>query len=90
MAEDDIKINAGMDDGDDTKTRKTVRLKPSAMTPASIKLPTPGAPIADPLTGRDTDTGNLEILEDTQTRRTPRPGKLWCCVLPPCPPPASR
>ena len=70
MAEDDIKINAGMDDGDDTKTRKTVRLKPSAMTPASIKLPTPGAPIADPLTGRDTDTGNLEILEDTQTRRT--------------------
>ncbi|WP_419645272.1 hypothetical protein [Victivallis vadensis] len=70
MAEDDIKINAGMDDGDDTKTRKTVRLKPSATTPASIKLPTPGAPIADPLTGRDTDTGNLEILEDTQTRRT--------------------
>lgn len=70
MAEDDIKINAGMDDGDDTKTRKTVRLKPSATTPASIKLPTPGIPIADPLTGRDTDTGNLEILEDTQTRRT--------------------
>ena len=64
-----------MADGDDTKTRKTVRLKPSAVGPGSIKLPgapTPAGrtPLADPLTGRDTDTGNLEVLEDTQTRRT--------------------
>ncbi len=64
-----------MADGEDTKTRKTVRLKPSAVGPGSIKLPgvptsAASTPIADPLTGRDTDTGNLEVLEDTQTRRT--------------------
>ncbi len=57
-------------ESDDTKTRKTVRLKPSA-TPAGINLnPLPKTPLTDPMSGRDTDTGNLEVMEDTQTRRT--------------------
>ena len=62
--------NAPVEDSDDTKTRKTVRLRPS-VTPAGINLtPLPKAPLTDPLSGRDTDTGNLEVMEDTQTRRT--------------------
>ncbi len=62
--------NAPAQDSDDTKTRKTVRLRPS-VTPAGINLtPMPKAPLTDPLSGRDTDTGNLEVMEDTQTRRT--------------------
>lgn len=57
---------------DDTKTRKTVRLRPSVAAPV---IPLPGqapadAAIADPMANRDTDTGNLEILDDTKTRRT--------------------
>ncbi len=71
MAELENDKNINLPEGSDTKTRKTVRLKPSGLTPAAIKLPQAGSmPIADPLTGRDTDTGNLEVLEDTQTRRT--------------------
>ena len=70
---DPDKINQGNapdQDSDDTKTRKTVRLRPS-VTPAGINLtPMPKAPLTDPLSGRDTDTGNLEVMEDTQTRRT--------------------
>jgi len=62
--------NASQDESEDTKTRKTVRLRPSA-TPAGINLtPLPKVPLTDPLSGRDTDTGNLEVMEDTQTRRT--------------------
>ncbi|MBS1369501.1 MAG: hypothetical protein HPZ91_06030 [Lentisphaeria bacterium] len=62
--------NAPAEDSDDTKTRKTVRLRPS-VTPAGINLtPMPKVPLTDPLSGRDTDTGNLEVMEDTQTRRT--------------------
>lgn len=62
--------NAPQDESEDTKTRKTVRLRPSA-TPAGISLtPLPKAALTDPLSGRDTDTGNLEVMEDTQTRRT--------------------
>lgn len=69
MAEQEPKTdNPGINE-DDTRTRKTVRLKSSAVTPTSIKLPA-AAPISDPLTGRDTDTGNLDVLADTQTRRT--------------------
>lgn len=69
MADQEPKVdNPGMNE-DDTRTRKTVRLKSPTVTPSSIKLPA-AAPIADPLTGRDTDTGNLDILADTQTRRT--------------------
>ncbi len=72
MAELENDKNVNIPEGDDTKTRKTVRLKPSVATPTAIKLPSAGGnvPIADPLTGRDTDTGNLEVLADTQTRRT--------------------
>ncbi len=71
MADQEPKTdNPGINE-DDTRTRKTVRLKSSAVTPTSIKLPA-AAPIADPLTGRDTDTGNLDVLADTQTRRTVR------------------
>ena len=69
MADQEPKVdNPGINE-DDTRTRKTVRLKSPTVTPSSIKLPA-AAPISDPLTGRDTDTGNLDILADTQTRRT--------------------
>lgn len=69
MVEDDIKLNAGMDGDDDTKTRKTVRLKPSEVTPGSIKLPTPGTPIAASTANQASGSGKTG-LEDTQTRRT--------------------
>lgn len=52
--------------GEDTQTRKTVKLKvPAAVTAAAAS---PG--IADPLSSRDTDTGNLDVMSDTQTRKT--------------------
>ena len=66
MAENDSNTPIGVNSGDDTKTRKTVRLHPAGVTPPRI----PREGIADPLSSRDTDTSNLEILEDTQTRRT--------------------
>jgi hypothetical protein len=52
--------------GMDTKTRKTVRIgvAPQGLAPNTETV------ISDPLSGRDTDTSNLEILDDTQTRRT--------------------
>ena len=59
-------------DAENTQTRKTVKLKapaapiPSGMNPGTSKP----SPIADPLSGRDTDTGNLDVLSDTQTRKT--------------------
>ena len=60
MADQEPKVdNPGMNE-DDTRTRKTVRLKSPTVTPSSIKLPA-AAPIADPLTGRDTDTGNQPV-----------------------------
>lgn len=59
-----------IEDSDDTKTRKTVRLRPS-VTPAGINLnPLPKTSLSGSPNGRDTDTGNIEVLEDTQTRRT--------------------
>ena len=66
MAENDSNTPIGVNSGDDTKTRKTVRLHPSGVTPPRISR----EGIADPLSSRDTDTSNLEILDDTQTRRT--------------------
>ena len=48
----------------DTRTRKTVRLRTNSAPQ------TQDTPLSDPLTKRDTDTGNLEILDDTQTRKT--------------------
>ena len=50
-------------DAQDTRTRKTVKLRSAAPI-------TQDFPVSDPLTSRDTDTGNLEILDDTQTRKT--------------------
>ncbi len=71
------KTPAPADNIDDTKTRKTVILKPSIVVPpvvtpatATDSVKTVVTKISDPLTGRDTDTGNLEIMADTQTRRT--------------------
>ena len=58
---DENKLPAAAD-AQDTRTRKTVRLRP-----ASAPVDTP---VSDPLASRDTDTGNLEILDDTQTRKT--------------------
>ena len=66
MSENDINANGGNFSAEDTKTRKTVRLHPAGGTPNLIEK----EKIADPLSGRDTDTSNLEILDDTQTRRT--------------------
>lgn len=61
------------DFSDDTRTRKTVRLRPNMKMHEPINLAgaaAPATPLADPMAGRDTDTGNLEVLNDTQTRRT--------------------
>ena len=73
MADQDLNNNAAPETGgESTKTRKTVRLAPS-ITPASgLKLPdkNDASTLADPLANRDTDTGNLEILDNTQTRKT--------------------
>lgn len=75
MADQDLNNNAAPEvGGNDTKTRKTVRLTPSVAPVSGLKLPgkdtAAGTTIADPLANRDTDTGNLEVLDDTQTRRT--------------------
>ena len=51
-------------DAQDTRTRKTVKLR-TAASPIPRNIP-----IGDPAPGKATDTGNLEILEDTQTRKT--------------------
>ena len=66
MSETDSNIPAGAFSPEDTKTRKTVRLHPAQGGAHLLKQ----EKIADPLGGRDTDTSNLEILDDTQTRRT--------------------
>lgn len=71
MADQDKAMNAA-DSGENTQTRKTVKLKmPTAPVTAQMTPPpAANAPIADPLNGRDTDTGNLDVLSDTQTRKT--------------------
>ena len=51
---------------DDTRTRKTLKLKPvGEKTENDIK-----APVVDPLTMRDTETGPLATMDDTRTRKT--------------------
>ena len=64
MAEENT-TPAAAPESQDTRTRKTVRLRSAGVPPQ-----TQDTVIADPLAGRDTDTGNLEIIEDTQTRKT--------------------
>ncbi len=54
---------------DDTRTRQTVVLKtpPAPVVPA---VSTESAPLSDVLAGRDTDTGNMERMDDTKTKKT--------------------
>ena len=47
--------------GDDN-ARRTLKLRPSNVNPA-------GTPLVDPMRG-ETDTSNLDVLDDTQTRKT--------------------
>lgn len=62
----------------DTRTRKTVKLKPltgkKPITDLSAPAPAAGkdeSPLSDPLSNRDTDTGNMKkMLDDTKTRKT--------------------
>ncbi|MFA6102468.1 MAG: hypothetical protein WCV67_13300 [Victivallaceae bacterium] len=55
---------------DDTRTRQTVVLKtPSGPIPVAA-VGTESAPLSDVLAGRDTDTGNLERMDDTKTKKT--------------------
>ncbi|MHB9138193.1 MAG: hypothetical protein ACYC4Q_02185 [Victivallaceae bacterium] len=54
---------------EDTRTRQTVVLK-SAPGQGVPSYPTESAPLSDVLAGRDTDTGNLERMDDTKTRKT--------------------
>jgi hypothetical protein len=55
---------------DDTRTRQTVVLKSAPGAVAAPSLPTESALLSDVLTGRDTDTGNLDRMDDTKTRKT--------------------
>ncbi len=60
---------------DDTRTRKTIKLRPIASgTPAkyadAAAAPAEGEEVTDPLNQRHTNTGNLEKLDDTRTRKT--------------------
>ena len=67
MADDKLNNNpAAPQDGDDTVTRKTIRLRPMAAT-ASPAAPKPAA---QPRPADNTDTGNIEIVDDTRTRKT--------------------
>ena len=52
---------------DDTRTRQSVVLKTNS---SPISVGTESAPLSDVLTGRDTDTGNMERMDDTKTRKT--------------------
>lgn len=61
----------------DTRTRKTIKLKPTGSTPTvpvinidSESVPTESTPISDVIAGRDTETGGLDRLNDTRTRKT--------------------
>ncbi len=61
----------------DTRTRKTIKLKPTGPTPTvpvinidSEPVPTESTPISDVIAGRDTETGGLDRLNDTRTRKT--------------------
>ena len=51
--------NENIQEGD---ARRTLKLRPSTTTPA-------GSQLADPMHG-ETDTSNLDVLDDTQTRKT--------------------
>ena len=66
MADDKLNVNPALpQDGDDTVTRKTIKLRPAMM---------PGAPVVTPAVSprpaANTDTGSIDLADDTQTRRT--------------------
>ena len=66
MADDKLNVNPAVpQDGDDTVTRKTIKLRPAMMTGASVVTPA-----ASPRPAANTDTGNIDLADDTQTRRT--------------------
>ncbi len=56
--------------GENTHTRKTVKLKPIGQAAANVNNRPVQQVIASPLHSRDTDTGNLSVMSDTQTRKT--------------------
>ena len=61
----DEKLNPALQqDGDDTVTRKTIKLRPASIVTAPAMQP------ASPRLASNTDTGNIDIADDTQTRRT--------------------
>jgi hypothetical protein len=72
---------------EDTRTRKTVKLKPASSPgfipklepkkvepakpePAKVEAQSTDKVLEDPIGGRETDTGVLEPLDDTKTRKT--------------------
>ena len=67
MADDKLNVNPAIpQDGDDTVTRKTIKLRPASI----VTAPTAAAQPAAPRPASNTDTGNIDLAEDTQTRRT--------------------
>ena len=86
MADDKLNNNpAAPQDGDDTVTRKTIRLRPmaTAVSPAAPK------PAAQPRPADNTDTGNIEIVDDTRTRKTIKLKPLASVKTAPAPAPAA-
>ncbi len=64
-----------LDSLDDTRTRKTIKLRPGTYSPSPPPISIPNGNetvelIADPLNTRHTKTGALHKLEDTRTRKT--------------------
>lgn len=65
-----------LDKLDDTRTRKTIKLRPIASVAPTVKYsevaaaPGGGEPVADPLSQRHTNTGAFAKLDDTRTRKT--------------------
>ncbi len=61
---------------DDTRTRKTIKLRPVASGQNPVKLaeaapkPGPAEEVTDPLNTRHTNTGSFAKLDDTRTRKT--------------------
>ena len=66
MADDKLNVSPALpQDGDDTVTRKTIKLKPAMVPGASVVTP-----VVSPRPAANTDTGSIDLADDTQTRRT--------------------
>lgn len=65
-----------LDKLDDTRTRKTIKLRPMGTGAPKMKYtdvaasPAGAEPVADPLSQRHTNTGSFAKLDDTRTRKT--------------------